>query len=425
MVKNSNVKCLFAFCFIACFSSCNQGADKSKEPKNKEQAMTETEYSKGSFGYDLNFVRQYQNVVVLKDALGSAQVLACPEYQGRVLTSTATGAEGRSFGYLNYGRIGSKKQTPQIQSYGGEDRFWIGPQGGQYAIFFKKGDPFDLNHWETPAPLDKEAFELVSHNDTMARFSKKMELKNFSGTAFNVEVKRDILLLNKDTVSAYLGVNVDEVKFVGFESRNELINTGKEAWEKSKGLLSIWILGMFPGNTATNIVIPYKSATGNKQIVSEYFTDIVGRLPNNRLKQADRIIYYKGDGNYCSKIGLKRKHALAVFGSYSAADTVLTIVQYTLPDGENDYVNSSFEFQKEPYQGDVINSYNDGTLDHKPTTPTFYELESSSPAKELQPHESIKHIHRTFHFSGNKATLDVLAKAILGVGLKEIEEQFR
>ena len=28
--------------------------------------------------------------------------------------------------------------------FGGEDRFWLGPEGGQFALYFKAGDPFDL-----------------------------------------------------------------------------------------------------------------------------------------------------------------------------------------------------------------------------------------------------------------------------------------
>jgi hypothetical protein len=37
---------------------------------------------------------------------------------------------------------------------GGEDRFWLGPEGGQYALYFNAGDPFDLDHYNDrpPAP---------------------------------------------------------------------------------------------------------------------------------------------------------------------------------------------------------------------------------------------------------------------------------
>ena len=34
--------------------------------------------------------------------------------------------------------------------FGGEDRFWLGPEGGQFALYFKPGDPFDLDHWQVP-----------------------------------------------------------------------------------------------------------------------------------------------------------------------------------------------------------------------------------------------------------------------------------
>ena len=40
-----------------------------------------------------------------------------------------------------------------MNAFGGEDRLWLGPEGGQYSIFFRAGDPFDLEHWQTPPPL--------------------------------------------------------------------------------------------------------------------------------------------------------------------------------------------------------------------------------------------------------------------------------
>ena len=38
--------------------------------------------------------------------------------------------------------------------FGGEDRFWLGPEGGQYALYFKPDDPFDLDHWQVPDAFD-------------------------------------------------------------------------------------------------------------------------------------------------------------------------------------------------------------------------------------------------------------------------------
>ena len=98
---------------------------------------------------------------------------------------------------------------------------------------------------------------------------------------------------------------------------------------------------------------------------------------------------------------------------------------YTLPPGELPYVNALWEHQREPYQGDVLNSYNDGppAPGEKPLWP-FYELESSSPALALAPGEAAEHRHRTMHFAGAPADLDPIARAALGVGLVEISAAF-
>ena len=49
-----------------------------------------------------------------------------------------------------------------------------------------------------------------------------------------------------------------------------------------------------------------------------------------------------------------------------------------------------WEMQREPFKGDVINSYNDGPpAPGKPPLGPFYELETSSPALSLRPTSSI------------------------------------
>ena len=39
----------------------------------------------------------------------------------------------------------------------------------------------------------------------------------------------------------------------------------------------------------------------------------------------------------------------------------------------------------------------------------------------LLPGQSISHLHRTVHLQGDRATLDRVARAVLGVALEEIE----
>ncbi|MBE3070263.1 MAG: hypothetical protein IMZ66_08510, partial [Planctomycetes bacterium] len=111
-----------------------------------------------------------------------------------------------------------------------------------------------------------------------------------------------------------------------------------------------------------------------------------------------------------------------ILGSYDAAGKVLTLAQFTFDPKRTDYVNSQWKLQDAPFAGDVANSYNDGppAPGAKPMGP-FYELESSSPAAALEPGKSLEHVHRTIHLSGPEKALDAVARAALGVSLREIE----
>ena len=122
----------------------------------KKQANQET------FGKDLEFLTKHTDVILLSNAAGQGQVAILPKLQGRIMTSTAGGPAGLSYGWINRPLIASGKPVKHINPYGGEDRFWIGPEGGQFSVFFPRGAPFDLEHWQTPAPVDTEAFEVVS-----------------------------------------------------------------------------------------------------------------------------------------------------------------------------------------------------------------------------------------------------------------------
>jgi len=384
-----------------------------------------TEMAKKTFGNDLAFLKKYTDVVVLSDTSGNSQVAVLPTLQGRAMTSTAEGTEGLSFGWINRELIASGKTVEHINVYGGEDRFWIGPEGGQFSVFFKKDVQFDLEHWFTPASIDTEPFEIVSKFKNRALLQKDMQLENYSGTIFKLRVDREVRVLERNEALEALGITpAKTVKIVAFESNNTMTNTGTKAWEKETGLLSIWILGMFKPSPATTIVVPFNVGTEDElgpTVNDAYF----GKVPANRLVSKDGVLFFSGDGQYRSKIGLSPQRAKPIVGSYDSVNKVLTIVQYNKPDTTADYVNSMWEFQEEPYKGDVVNSYNDGPSEPgtKPLGP-FYELETSSPAAALKPDGTISHIHRTYHLQGPEDELDTIAKATLGVTIAEIKSAF-
>jgi hypothetical protein len=375
-----------------------------------------------TFGDDIAFLKRYVDLIVLTDQHGSAKVAVTATWQGRVLTSTARGDEGASFGWINRELIASRKLEPHINTFGGEDRFWMGPEGGQFSIFFAKGAKFELSDWFTPAPIDTLPFRVASQSSNRVRFTSAFTLTNYSGTVFDVEVVRDVRLLDGVSGWKHLGLEaVPGVDLVAYESDNSITNAGKAPWKQESGLLSIWILGMFNPSPATNIVVPIKAGPESElgpKVTSDYF----GTVPPERLAVKNDVIFLSGDGRFRSKIGIGPRRSKGVLGSYDAEKQVLTIVQFSQPAGVNKYVNSLWRLQDEPYAGDAANAYNDGppAPGAKPLGP-FYELESSSPAAALAPGESLSHRHRTIHLTGAESALDGVARAVLGVSIADIK----
>tara|TARA_B100000809_G_scaffold160827_1_gene158232 strand:- start:265 stop:1452 length:1188 start_codon:yes stop_codon:yes gene_type:complete len=369
---------------------------------------------KGTFGYDLLFLNKNKKTIVLKNSNDKCQLVIIPDYQGRVMTSTSNGLNGKSYGWINYDLISSNKFEEHINVFGGEDRFWLGPEGGQYSIFFKKESDFTMDNWYTPKPIDIEPFSLIENNETSAVFNKEIQLINYQGYEFDIKIRREISLLDEEKIKKSLNIEFDDkISYVGFQSENEMKNVGNSNWSKNNGLLSIWILGMFIPSENTTVIIPYKDSL---ELNTSYF----GKIDSDRLKITKKYILFKGDGKYRCKIGVPSKNALPFFGSYDAKNNVLTIVEYSTSK-ETSYVNSLFKYQSNPYAGDVINSYNDGPLKNGKQLGPFYELESSSVAKELKQNEFIKHIHKTYHFEGEIEDLNVIAKKLLNIDLNEIK----
>jgi hypothetical protein len=386
----------------------------------------------GTFGYDVAFLKQHTDAFTL--GKGDAQVLVVPAYQARVMTSTIGGSGGPSFGWLNYKVIQAGILSPEarqgkledhIYVFGGEERFWLGPEGGQFGLYFPPGAPFDFAHWHTPAPIDTEPYAVVQKTDTMAVFHKEAEFVNYTGTTFKVGIDRTIRLLDAAEAGKAFGITLTpEVKAVAYETDNRLTNKGGQPWNPSSGLLSIWLLGMYKPTPTTTIVIPFKAgpeAELGPRVNDAYF----GKVPPDYLVVKDNVLFFRGDGTRRGKIGISPARSLGLAGSYDADGKVLTLVTCTVPARHNGYVNSMWEIQKEPFAGDALNSYNDGSAEPgKPPMGPFYELETSSPAAALKPGASIRHVQRTLHLTGPHTTLDAMARAKLGAGLAEITAAF-
>jgi len=390
---------------LCCFSSC------------KKEMNTPTQ---GSFAYDVEYIRKYtKQFIELSDTVGQAKVLLSADYQGRVMTSSASGYEGTSFGWLNYGLISSGEKKQQFNPVGGEERFWLGPEGGQYSLYFHAGDSFAIKNWQVPPVIDTESFDVEESTQTSATFSKQTTITNYSGTKFDIHIERKISLLDKNELQSALGTAwADEIKFVAYQTNNQVKNIGSTDWTKEGGLLSIWLLGMFTPTEQTTVIIPFKSSPNAKELIT---TNYFGEIPAERISILDSVLFFTCDGKLRSKIGLSPIIAKPISASYDFQKNVLTITKFEIK-AETSYVNSKWEIQQEPYLGDAVNSYNDGPLADGSQLGPFYELESSSAALELKAGEASSYKQITAHFEGDFEKLNALSINILGIDLTQIKK---
>lgn len=394
-------------------AGCQSG---NKENKNGDMET----FSKGSFAYDLNFLKEKDSLIVLKNKEGNAQVIVSPKYQGKVFTSTADGLEGRSFGWINY-KAFKDELDPHMNGYGGEDRLWLGPEGGKFSLFFKKGDKMEYDNWHTPPAIDSESWNLISSSEKKVSMSKDMSLENYLGAQLKIKVNRDVEILETDAIESQLGIaHTAGIKSVGFKTSNTLINAGDIPWNEQTGAPCMWSLDMFAPSPKTTIVIPYEENAKGNIATTDYF----GQIPSDRVITKEGVLYFKADGKSRGKLGLPPQRSKPVAGSFDADNNILTITSFDV-DKKGTYLNQEWTPDKNPLIGDAVNAYNDGPLADGGQMGPFYEIESVSPAAFLKPGEKLEHRHSVFHFIGDKEALDAIARKVLGVSLNQIENAFK
>jgi hypothetical protein len=394
--------------------SCHEAAKPVK-------TVADSSSVRNDYASDRSFLLQHTNVVELQ--AGNSRVLIAPGYQGRVMTSSCNPDSGYSFGWINYDLIASKKYKEHINPYGGEERLWLAPEGGQFSFFFKKGVPYDFEHWYTPAAFDTMLYNIVTKTDSNVAFSKNISLVNRSGIVFDIHIDRKVSILNSAEIDRNLSISLDsDFLAVAYKTDNTITNLGSSSWDRKTGAPAIWLLGMMKPSPNSTIVLPLRRGTPDTSVVvhDTYF----GKIPEDRWKIAGSQAFLKADGKFRGKVGIPPANAPKYIGSYDADNKVLTILEAIRPEQVTDIPNSAWEDQKSPFSGDAFNAYNDGPLKDGSQMGPFYELESLSPAAFLKPGKSLTHTQITYHLMGNVAKLDKISKQLLGVSLDDITNAF-
>jgi hypothetical protein len=389
-----------------------------------------------TYGEVRDYLAKHTNVVELTD--GDARVAICPAWQGRVMTSTCGGLSGPSFGFINDGYIKAGKVDRHFNNYGGENRLWLSPEGGQFSLWFapgKLGAEQNLDNWFTPPAFNEGAWT-ISHsspygpaNQYCHMMAPMMEVQNTSGTKFHFGVARTVHLLNHSALEELLGpsaaakITAPGVKSVAYDTGDDLSNYGGNM-TREKGLVSIWILGMMNSGPQTVVIVPYKPG-GEAELGPVVKSDYFGTVPAERLQTLPEAVLLRADGNYRSKIGVSQRRVRSMLGSIDFQNQVLTLVHFSMsadPTKEL-YMNNQWGGPlAEPYRGDVANSYNDGPpAPGKKGMGPFYEIESLSPARELKRGQSLSHGHCTIHVQAEMTVLAALAKDLLGVDLEQVK----
>jgi hypothetical protein len=390
--------------------------------KNEKTTDTvEAEKKANTFGEDMNFLKKRDSgIVILATGDGKSQVIVSPKYQGKVFTSTSNGLEGNSYGWINYTAF-DKVPDLHMNAFGGEDRLWLGPEGGAFSLFFKPGKEMVFDNWHTPSAFDTESWNLISSTKKQAQMEKSMSFQNYAGLQLEINIKRNIEILETSEIEKLLSISLgSQVKSVGFKTINILKNAGSFAWDKKTGAPCMWNLDMFTPTAETVIIIPFEENAEGKVATTDYF----GEIPSDRIKIDEGVLFFKADGKSRGKLGIPPTRVKPVAGSYAADAAILTITLFDV-DKKGIYLNQEWTTKKDPYSGDAMNAYNDGPLADGTQMGPFYEIESVSAAAFLSPGEEILHNHSVFHFTGDKESLNVIAQKILGVSLDNLVLKFK
>lgn len=380
-------------------------------------------YEKGTFGYDWKYLAAKDSLVVLTDEGENAQVIVSPGYQAKVFTSTVDGRSGMSLGYVNYRALEVEEADEHMNGYGGENRLWIGPEGGQYSVFFGPGAEQVYDNWHTPAAVDTEPWEVVSSDRRRVRLTKEMRVRNYRGTDLHLAIDREIRLLDPDDMRRILGVGPGGgVKAVAYTTRNSMGNLNDFAWTEQTGTVCMWMLDMYKVGPEALTIVPFiegPEASLGKIATTDYF----GEIPADRIRIEDGVLYLKTDGKYRSKLGMNAQRTKAVAANYNPAVKCLTVTTFDVDPGAV-YLNQEWNPAKDPLVGDALNAYNDGPLEDGSIMGPFLEVESASPAAFLEPGQQQVHHHHVFHFVGEEEALEVVSQTVLGVSLSKIKQIF-
>jgi hypothetical protein len=401
---------------------CPHGANEPPLPVSLLRAYVEMR-DKMQFTEAVELVKEAdREAIVLEARSGPGALLVAPGLVGRVMCSTFDQGRGSANGWINEKAIHKGKVDPVFNNFGGEERIWFAPEGGQFGLMFGRKES-RFSNYHVQAGMSTIEYKVAGQDDRSVVMQVDMRLENNSGTRFDLQVERRVSLL--ESCPYALGAQ-EPLEFVAFQTENTVTNTGPMAWRRETGTLAIWCLGQFLEQPHLSIILPIRidgDAHDSPPTVDEYFKDfcLQGTFPANRRVNFEEFVLLKADGKVRGKVGIKRERAKGRLGSYDCESGALIIVDHDFYP-EIEYATGYWRRYEHPFDGDALSIYIDGPEWAGGPDGSSYELETMSPALFLNAREAFAYRNRTFHLRGGREVIGGICRKFLSAGLQQIEE---
>jgi len=335
----------------------------------------------------LNFLVQKTSVIELYDQFGG-RVAVCPDWNGRVMTSTCGGLEGDSFGFINIRAIGADN----YDDFGGEDQWRLSPLIYSYGIESLKADHVILRRF--------------------------LRMADANGVSVEFNLTREISLLNRYRAGMIFGEAVAEVlgqsdvSHVGFFTEGT-IQTQERACVASRQR------GMFNASPRTAVIVPAPVSFAPMSftpmnVAPEPFTvdvDYLGGAPHGRIRYLSKTMLIRADGQRQCQVTIPFATTPQIFGAIERRSGTLTLWTFDVPDHD-------------PIENDMIRIYNPGRLqDDQSDWTTYYEMNCFSAARTLEPEHPLTSSQCILHLNADNAVLDSLIRQIFGISLEGISRK--
>jgi hypothetical protein len=326
----------------------------------------------------VNYLIQKTSVIELYDQFGG-RIAVCPEWNGKILTSTCDGLDGGSFGYVNVHAI----DTECFDDFGGEDQWTISP----------------LIH----------SFTVEDISEHKAVLQRTLPMTDADGMSVELNLSRSISLLSRKRIRTSFGDAVadaleqEDVSVVGFRTENT-VRTQEQAHIASRQR------GTFNASPHTFIIVSIPPHDFMPEPLPMDI-DYLGGSPHGRIRHLSEALLIRADGHGRCRTTIPLVAAPDIFGAVELRFGTLTLWTFDVPGDSEE---------------DVIRIYNSGRSSASGLAwAVYYEMNCFSAAQLLQPENPLTYCQCTLHISAANDVLDRLVQQIFNMSLGKFPKDVR